>query len=143
MSKSSLANSRTAYHESTTLYRRINGRYVAVSDPWASEGLREGYWLVHVRPGCTSTRTCVWPDKPEVEAALHDLENQLVDLIREAAASRPAKQKLTPAEKRAWDNLAKVGGDSFSTLSGPSFQSIADAIVGKVRERIEAKARAA
>ena len=38
-------------------------------------------------------------------------------------------------------DLIKVGGESFSTLHYGSIQSIADEVVGKVRERVAARAK--
>lgn len=122
------------------LYKRTRqGKYVPVSDPWAISGLREGHWYVCVRPGCTTIRTPTWPDHMEIEAALGDLEEKLIGLLREASQAKHRCEKLSPAEKRAWDNLIAVGGDQFSTLSYGSLQSIVDALLGKVKDRLVEK----
>jgi hypothetical protein len=76
----------------------------------------------------------------EIEAALAELGDKLVTLIREAAQAKHRSERLSPAEKRAWDNLITVGGDQFSTLSYDSIQGIADAILGKVREKVDERA---
>lgn len=119
------------------LYRKVKGRLVPANDPWAYSGLRDGHWHVIVRPGSTSIRQVVWPDRMELEAALHDLEDQLVDLIRKASEARPKSVKLSPAEKRAWDNLITVGGDAFSHLNYQSIAGIAEEICGHVRGKME------
>ncbi len=126
-----------AYKRAQILYARRGGRYVPVNDPYAYEGLREGTWLVKVQPNVTTIRQMVWPDKPEIDAALCDLEDRLVQLIGDAARARPRSMKLTPAQKRAWDKLIEVGGDQFSVLSYGSTQSIADEVVGKVRGQVK------
>lgn len=136
MRTSSPASTSIAHRKASTLYKRVGKRYVPVSDPWAYDGLREGAWFVQVRPGSTSIRQAVWPDRMEVQAALSELEDQLMDLLREATKARPAKALLTPAEHKAWQHLMKVGGESFSTIHYDSLQGIADAVLGKVKAKL-------
>lgn len=129
--------SSTIYHKKTQqLYKRKGNRYVPANDPYAHDGLREGSWFVKVSPGSVTIRAAIYPDHMEIQAALHDLEEQLVKLIGDAARARPWKAQLTPEEKKAWDRLMKVGGESFNTLSYDSYQGIADTICGKVKERL-------
>lgn len=126
-----------AHKRAQTLYARKGSRYVQVSDPWAYDSLREGTYLVQVRPGSTTIRQAVWPDRAEVDAALRDLEDELVDLIGKAARARPTKQQLTPEERRLWDELLRVGGDGWNLLSYDSIADIADTITRRVREQVE------
>ncbi len=129
--------SSTIAHEKTQqLYKRVGNRYVPANDPYAYNGLREGSWFVKVAPGCVSVRAASYPNHMEVQAALYDLEEQLVKLISDAARARPRKIQLTPAEKAAWDKLIEVGGDQFNTLTYDSYQGIAATICGKVKERL-------
>lgn len=126
-----------AYDRAQILYARKGGRYVQVNDPWAYSGLREGTFLVKVQPNCTTIRQMVWPDRAEIDAALRDLEDELVDLIRKASEARPRNQTLTPAEKKAWDHLVKVGGESFSIITYDSIAGIAETISKRVRGKVE------
>ena len=54
------------------LYKKVGNRYVSYNDPYAYEGLREGWWLVKVQPGSTSIRQCLRPARAELQAALRD-----------------------------------------------------------------------
>lgn len=132
--------SSTISHKRTQqLYKRKGNRYVPVNDPYGYDGLRDGSWFVKVTPGSATIRAAIYPDHMEIQAALYDLEKQLVKLIGEAARARPRKTQLTPEEKKAWDRLVKVGGDGFNILTYDSYQGIADTICGKVKERLEAR----
>lgn len=132
-----------ARKESQTLYKRTpNGRYIPVSDPYAYDGLREGSYLVVVRPGSTSIRQAVYPARAEIQAALLELEDELTTLISKAAEARPRKMPLTPKEKAAWEELVRVGGDSFSTLTYESINGIARALTDRIDEKLRDKARA-
>jgi hypothetical protein len=117
------------------LYKKVGKKYVQVNDPWASDGLREGWWLVGVRPGSTSIRQAVHPDKVALQAAALDLEEKLIDIIRKASEAKPSKRSLSPAEKRDWDRLIKDHGDVFSTLMYPSFQQNAEEIIKTLTDR--------
>ena len=126
--------------EEQILYRKVkckNGRvkYVQCTDPWAYNGLREGWWLVKVTPGSTSIRQCVYPDKAHITAAGRDMEDKLVDIIRKAPEAKPARNiPLNPDQKRDWDWFIKKHGKEFSTLGYPSFCENAEAIVKTLTE---------
>lgn len=114
---------------SQKLYKKVGKKFVQVNDPWAYDGLREGWWLIGVKAGSTSIRQCVHPDKAQVETAARDLEDKLVDIIRDACAAKPTTIKLTEEEKKDWDVFIAKHGDSFNTLHYPSFQQNAEKIV--------------
>ena len=58
---------RIAHKEQQTLYKKVGKKYVQVNDPYAYDGLREGWWLVKVASGCTSIRAAVYPNKAEIQ----------------------------------------------------------------------------
>ena len=90
----------TAYNnilnkQDNQLYKKVGRKYIPASDICAYDGLREGWWLVKVSSGSTSIRSCVYPAKAELQAAIKDKEDQLVDIIRKASEARPKKTPLS------------------------------------------------
>lgn len=121
--------------QSQILYKKIGKRYVAATDVDACAGLREGWWLVRVAPGSTSVRSCLWPDKAEIEAAALDARDKITDIVYEATQAQPPTKEISPEFKRAWTRMAKKFGSEMNMLSYPSAyaagQKILDAILGK------------
>ena len=99
--------------EKQKIYKKVNGRYVEVSDLYAYEGLREGWWLVKVQPGSTSMRSTLYPEYAEVEAAMKDAEDKIVEILRKACEARPKVKKITPEFKKAWERMVKKFGDQI------------------------------
>lgn len=120
---------RAADKEDKRLYRKAGKKYVPVNDPYAYDGLRDGFWLIHVEEGCTSIRQQIYPEKSPVTAAARLMEEKLIDIIRKASEARPQKNPLTPEEKKDWDKFIAKHGNSFNTLCYPSFQENAEKIV--------------
>lgn len=112
-----------------TLYRKKGNKYVPVNDPYAYDGLREGWWLVSVKEGSTTIRQCIWPDRAPLLAAAQEMEDKLVGIIRKVCEARPNKVELKPDEKRDLDWFIKKHGESFNTLHYPSFADNAREIV--------------
>jgi hypothetical protein len=120
---------RAAVKEDLRLYRKVGKKFVPVNDPYAYDGLREGFWLIHITQGCTSIRQQIYPEKSRITAAARLMENKLIDIIRKAGEARPAKITLSPEEKKDWDKFIAKHGDSFNTLHYPSIQENAEKIV--------------
>jgi hypothetical protein len=120
---------RAAVKEDQRLYRKVGKKYVPMNDPYAYDGLREGFWLIKIEKGFTSIRQQIYPDKSRLTAAALLIEDKLVDIIRKASEARPAKTALTPEEKKDWDKFIAKHGDSFNTLCYPSIQENAEKIV--------------
>jgi hypothetical protein len=112
-----------------TLYKKSNGSFEAVSDPWVIEGLTSGWWLVQVRPGSTSIRCCINPDKAPIQAAAINMEDKLIDIIRKASEAKPAKIPLSESLRKDWDRLIAKHGNELSSLQFPSFQQNAQDII--------------
>lgn len=120
---------RAAAKEDQRLYRKVGKKFIPVNDPYAYDGLRNGFWLIQVKDGSTSIRQEIHPDKAPLHAAARLMEDKLVQIICAACEARPNQTKLSPEEKKDWEAFMKKHGDSFSTLSYPSFQENAEKIV--------------
>ena len=123
---------RAAAKEDQRLYRKVGKKFVPVNDPYAYDGLREGFWLIKIDKGCTSIRQQIYPEKAALTAAARLIEDKLVDIIRKASEARPGWGKhtpLSPEEKKDWEKFINKHGESFNTLAYPSFQENAEKIV--------------
>ena len=116
-------------------YKKVGRKYVQDNDPWAYEGLRDGWWLVKVAPGRTSIRQQVYPNRAEITAAAKEKEDQLVDIIREASEARPSQNPLTPEALADWQAFIAKHGKEFSSLQYPSIQENADRIMQVLLEK--------
>jgi hypothetical protein len=120
---------RAARQEDSRLYRKVGKKFIPVNDPYAYDGLREGFWLIKIDKGSTSIRQQIYPEKAAITAAVRECEEKLVGIIRKASEARPTKSALTPEEKKDWDKFIAKHGDSFNTLHYPSIQENAEKIV--------------
>ena len=111
------------------LFKRVGRKYVPVNDPYALDGLREGWWLVKVAPGSTSIRQQVYPHKAEITAAAREKEDELIDIIREASEARPSQNPITPEALADWKEFIAKHGKQFSSLEYPSIQQNAEKII--------------
>ena len=111
------------------LYKKVGRKYVPISDPYALDGLREGWWLVKVSPGSTSIRQQVYPSKAEISAAAKDKEDELLQIIREASEAKPAKIPVSPEALADWQAFIAKHGDEFTSLQFPSMQENAEKII--------------
>ena len=120
---------RAAAKEDQRLYRKVGKKFVPVNDPYAYDGLRNGFWLIQVKDGSTSIRQEIYPDKASLHAAARLMEDKLVQIICKACEARPNQTELSPEEKKDWEAFMKKHGKSFNTLSYPSMQENAEKIV--------------
>lgn len=120
---------RAATKEDQRVYRKVGKKFVPVNDPYAYDGLREGFWLIKIEEGSTSIRQQIYPDKAPLTAAARLIEDKLVGIIRKASEGRPKKILLTPEEKKDWDKFIAKHGDAFNTLCYPSMQENAEKII--------------
>ena len=126
---------RAAAKEDQRLYRKVGNKFVPVNDPYAYDGLREGFWLIKIDKGCTSIRQQIYPEKAPLTAAARLIEDKLVNIILKASEARPMKTALTPEQKKDWDKFISKHGDSFSTLAYPSIQENAEKIVAALIDK--------
>jgi len=120
---------RINHNEMEVLYKKVGRKYIPVNDPYAINGLREGFWLVKVAPGSTSIRQAVYPHKAEIQAAAKDKEDKLVEIIRKASEARPQSNPLTPEALADWQAFIAKHGQQFSLLEYPSIQENAEKII--------------
>jgi len=124
-------NAETRVYDKTNQirYKKVGRKYVQDNDPWAYEGLREGWWLVKVAQGSISIRQQVYPSKSEIAAAARDKEDELIKIIREAGEARPSKRPITPEALADWQAFIAKHGNEFNTLEYPSVQENAEKII--------------
>jgi hypothetical protein len=115
-------------------YKKVGRKYVQDNDPFAYEGLREGWWLVKVAAGSTSIRQQVYPNRAEITAAAKDKEDQLVDIIRIASEARPKQRPISPEALADWDVFIAKHGKEFNSLEYPSIQENAEKIIKALLE---------
>lgn len=118
-----------ARKEDQRIYRKAGKKFVPVNDPYAYDGLREGFWLIKIEKGCTSIRQQIYPEKTAFTAAARLMEDKLIDIIRKAGEARPSSTPLTVEGKKDWDKFIKKHGDSFNILCYPSIQENAEKII--------------
>lgn len=123
-------NSLTRIANKTQLYKKVGKKYIEHNDPWAIDGLEDGWWLVKVAPGCKSIRSIVYPHNAEIIAAAKDKEDELVAIIREASEAKPKEGiPLSEQARKDWEWFISRHGKEFSTIYFPSFQENAEKIV--------------
>lgn len=116
-------------------YKKVGRKYVQCNDPYAYDGLREGWWLVKVAPGSTSIRQVVYPHTAELQAAIKDKEDKLVNIIRECTEARPKEGlPLSDQAKKDWLHFIDKHGKEFNMLYYPSFQESAEKIIAALME---------
>lgn len=123
------ANDYIKHKENQTLYKRSGKKYVQVTDPWAYDGLREGFWLVQVRSGSTSIRSQVWPALSAISAAARLKEEKLVEIIKKASEARPSQRPISEQALKDWQKFIKKHGSEFNNLEYPSLQENAEKII--------------
>jgi hypothetical protein len=116
-------------------YKKVGRKYVQDSDPWAYEGLREGWWLVKVAAGLTSIRQQVYPHKAEITAAAKDKEDQLINIIGKASEARPSQNPISPEALADWQAFIAKHGKEFNSLQYPSLQENAEKIIEALLEK--------
>lgn len=126
------AASRIYEKMSNQLYKKVGRKYVPVDDPYALDGLREGWWLVRVSPGCTSIRQCVRPNRAELDAAIKDKVDRLVPIILKAGEARPQKNPVSDEAMADWKAFIAKHGSEFNVLNYPSAQEHAEKILAAI-----------
>lgn len=129
------AQKRIEDKESQILYKKVGRKYVPINDPWAYDGLREGWWLVKVSSGSTSIRASIYPAKAELQAAIRNKEDQIADVIRKASEARPQRRPISEQAKADWEWFVARNGKEFSTLEYPSIQENAENILKILLEK--------
>jgi hypothetical protein len=129
------AKERIEHKEAQTIYKKVGRKYVPVSDIHAYDGLRAGWWLVKVSDGCTSIRAAIYPAKAELQAAIKDKEDEIIEVIRKASEARPQRRPISEQAQKDWKWFIARNGEEFNTLEYPSIQENAEKIIEKLLEK--------
>ena len=110
-------------------YEKQGRKYVPVSeyDNDFLDSFTQGTHLVMSYPGGQSRRYNIDPDYAAMIAAGRVAEDAICKAISKAAEMRPKSTPITPAQKDAWEKLAKAFGDQLCTLHGLSTHDCAEA----------------
>lgn len=128
------AADRIAIQESNKVYKKVGRRYIPINDPSAYEGLRKGWWLVKVGDGCTSIRSCLHPYRAEIDAAIKDRADDLVEIIRKACEAKPSSKKISQECQKDWKLFLEKHGEDMLFIEYPSMRDIAEKILELVNE---------
>lgn len=129
------AKERIDHSASLNLYKKVGRKYVQATDNDAYNGLREGYWLVRVGQG-TSIRQCVYPDRAELDAAIHKKRERLIDIIRKVSEATPKEGiKMTEQARLDWEHFISKHGAEFNTLYYPSIHDNAQMILDEILKK--------
>ena len=117
------------------LYVKRGNRYVHCSDPWCTNGLRAGHWHVWGREGSVTMRAPVWPDRMDLEAAMYECQEAMLEKIRTASKPQARTVAMSPLEKKAYQAYCEVLNSKEATpwhdpvlqLWGCSAQALVDA----------------
>ena len=116
--------------------------YVAYSeyDSDLLNSLPKGAYLIMSYPGGSSTRYNIDPDYAAMIAAGRVAEDVISKRIMEATEIRrnsKMAKKLTPSQRRAWDNMIKEFGDDAKQLEWPSAREAAEEAVKAMQEEAD------
>lgn len=122
-------------------YRKVGKRYKQINDPYAWDGLTEGVWCVHVKSGTKSARRLIQPDMDNLDAALVEFKDILIQELSEAAKCRPMKTEMSEKEQKAWGLFEKTMGEDLPRFfSGyDSYQEMVDKAVDKFGKQVKLK----
>jgi hypothetical protein len=103
-----------------------NGRYVAVNDPYAYDGLGIGSWMVVVHKNGLSARSLIKPKNLELQAALFYLKEFLTKEMSDASKMRPTTEVMSKKEQKAWKVFRKIVGNDMPRFF--KYDSICDIV---------------
>jgi hypothetical protein len=123
-------NALTRISHKTQLYKKVGKKYIEHNDPWALDGLQDGWWLIKVAPGSKTIRSIVYPHKAEILAAAKDKQDEIIDIIREASEAKPKEGvPMSEQARKDWQWFIDKHGKEFNTIYYPSFHENAEKIV--------------
>jgi len=123
------ANNRISLKEDSLRYKKVGNRYIPDNDPYAYEGLTNGWWLVKITPNSKTMRATIYPNNAEIDTAARDKADELMDIIREAGEGAPVKADLTPEALADWKAFIAKHGEQFNYISYPGFYDMATKII--------------
>jgi len=107
-------------------YEKVGGRYkpVAEYDSDITDSFRHGNHIVMCHPGGRSFRYNIDPAFGPMIAAGHIAEEAMVKAMLTASERRPTNMPITPAQKKAWNALAKALDDDICSLQSSSAHDV-------------------
>lgn len=120
-------------------YEKVGRRYKPVYeyDQKLLDSYPKGNHLVMCYPGGKSTRYHVQPALAPMIAAGRVAEDKIREAFHKASEGRPQKQKLTPAQIEAWQNMQKALGDDRFYLQYPSIVDAVEAGMKAMQDEAE------
>jgi hypothetical protein len=118
--------------EDSLRYKKVGNRYIPDNDPYAYEGLTNGWWLVKVTPNSMTMRATINPNNAEIDTAARDKADELMDIIREAGEGTPVKAELTPEALADWKAFIAKHGEQFNYISYPCLHDVATKIIASL-----------
>lgn len=120
-------------------YEKRGRKYVPVSeyDSEYLDSFPKGTHIVMCYPGGQSRRYSIDPAYAPMIAAGRVAEDTICRAISKASEMRPARNPITPGQKKAWEKLAKEFGDELATLHGLCVHDCAEAGVKAMQEEAD------
>jgi len=118
--------------EDSIRYKKVGNRYIPDNDPYAYEGLTNGWWLVKITPNSKTMRATINPNNAEIDTAARDKADELMDIIREAGEGAPVKAELTPEALADWKAFIAKHGEQFNYIRYPSLHDVATKIIASL-----------
>ena len=110
-------------------YEKVGRKYVPVAeyDNDLLDSFPKGSHLVICYPGGQSRRFNIDPAYAPMIAAARVAEDSMIQAMQKASELKPKQTPVTPAQQKAWKQLARAFGDELCTLNGASSYDIAQA----------------
>jgi hypothetical protein len=126
-----------------TYYKKHGRRYVPIAEEMTFSALGEGYYVVAVKPGVTSTIRAIDPDYVTLTAALKEFEDVLSEKLRDASTlslhkewSQDDQEKRKEAHARLKTLMDEIGVDVLWQESPNDIvRAVSEALSKKALER--------
>ena len=120
-------------------YEKVGRKYVPVAeyDNEYLDSFPKGTTLVICHPGGQSRRYNINPDYAALIAAARVAEDAMIQAMQKASELKPKQTPVTPAQQKAWKQLARAFGDELFTLNGASSYDITQAGLKALQEEAD------
>ena len=120
-------------------YEKVGRKYVPVAeyDNEYLDSFPKGTTLVICHPGGQSRRYNIDPDYAALIAAARVAEDAMIQAMQKASELKPKQTPVTPAQQKAWKQLARAFGDELFTLNGASSYDITQAGLKALQEEAD------
>ena len=110
-------------------YEKVGRKYVPVAeyDSELVDSFSRGTHIVMCHPGGQSRRYNIDPDYAALIAAARVAEDAMIQAMHKASELKPKQTPVTPAQQKAWKQLARAFGTELCTLNGASSYDITQA----------------